>query len=44
METQLALEEGADEIDMVICVGKLKAGLHEEVSELSRVTSLLIIH
>lgn len=32
-ETQLAIEDGADEIDMVINVGLLKSGLHEAVQQ-----------
>ena len=31
-ETTFALEDGADEIDVVIAVGKLKAGLYNDVS------------
>jgi deoxyribose-phosphate aldolase len=31
LEAQIAVEEGADEVDMVINVGKLKAGLDLEV-------------
>lgn len=32
-ETQLAIEDGADEIDMVLNVGLLKSGLHEAVQQ-----------